>query len=145
MHKKKMQLTKSTKGPLHTVMKQLLNQQNGYLGVANLVQPITAAPTLAAVVAWRSIKLLKTFVNFKFIHHECAIGSLRNSHESWRTNWKPHKPCPQSFVGRSKGFYFMNVAFLKIESATLLNQDQVRWNQEMTPLHRYYPWDYFIV
>lgn len=33
------------------MVKQLLKQQNGYLGVADLVQPITAAPTLAAVVA----------------------------------------------------------------------------------------------
>lgn len=93
------------------MVKQLLKQQNGYLGVADLVQPITAAPTLAAVVAWRSIKRLKSFLSTKFIHRQYVIGSLLNSRKSWRPNWKPNRPRPQSLGGRSKGFDSVNIAF----------------------------------
>lgn len=109
--KRNCSLTKGIRGPPHAMMKQLLKQQDVYSGVADLVQPITAAPTLAAVAAWRSIKLLKSFLSSKLIHHEYGIGSLLNGCKSWRANWEPNQPCSQSLRGRSKGFDFTNTSF----------------------------------
>lgn len=80
-------LTKSTKESRHTIIEQLLTPENGYFRVADLVQLLTAAPTLhccGSVMQHGAFKKLLFLSGLFIVDVYWAIA--KTAVNSWRTN-----------------------------------------------------------